>query len=310
MSRILEGIFIKRILSSDQLDNNSCGGATSATFAETTSSAFYAPNHSASTSVHVPTATHRIQRFISFFSSNDSQVLLNLDLCNQDSPWTKHWEATISSATVRLPSRRRLKRSTTATTEPICASSVVAPVVRLSDVQKQGQLMHQEVAMGEQLKNDRHKWTACWAVLHSSKLYLCSQLSSYTSDETHEKLLNIPSDSRTIDLKSAIVDIAYEYWRPKDSRKSHVFRVITQQQTEHHFQAYCEDDMLKWIEIIRVASSCLISSQSDHGTVSSGVTSNSLVSSNSENKWLMTNLESADPNGDVFWPHYFLFTDL
>uniref|UniRef100_A0A0R3RP77 Uncharacterized protein n=1 Tax=Elaeophora elaphi TaxID=1147741 RepID=A0A0R3RP77_9BILA len=55
---------------------------------------------------------------------------------------TKHWEATISPTSARLPSRRRLKRSTTATTAPISASSLVAPIP-LCDVQKQGQLMHQ-----------------------------------------------------------------------------------------------------------------------------------------------------------------------
>ncbi|VDN84757.1 unnamed protein product [Brugia pahangi] len=185
---------------------------------------------------------------------------------------SKHCEKTISpTTTVRFPSRRRLKRSTTATTAPISTSLLATPI-RLGDVQKQGQLMHQEVAMGESLKNDRHKWTMYWAVLHGTKLYLCCQLSSHINDETHEKLLNIPSDAREIDLKSAIIDIAYEYCRLKDNKKAHIFRVITQQQTEHHFQAYCEDDMLKWIEIIRFASANLISSQSDHGTISAAST--------------------------------------
>ncbi|VDM13609.1 unnamed protein product, partial [Wuchereria bancrofti] len=213
-----------RVLSSEELHDNSCGGLSSSSILAKTSSTFYAPNHSASTSVHIPATTHRIQRFISFFSSGDTQA--------------KHCETTISpTATVRFPSRRRLKRSTTATTAPISASILATPI-RLGDVQKQGQLMHQEVAMGESLKNDRHKWTMYWAVLHGTKLYLCCQLSSHINDETHEKLLNIPSDAREIDLKSAIIDIAYEYCRLKDNKKAHIFRVITQQQTEHHFQAY------------------------------------------------------------------------
>lgn len=43
--------------------------------------------------------------------------------------------------------------------------------------------------------------------------------------------------------------------------------------------------MLKWIEIIRIASSSLVSSQSDHGTISAGVTSNVEVSSDVPNSW-------------------------
>ncbi|VDM98026.1 unnamed protein product, partial [Onchocerca ochengi] len=103
---------------------------------------------------------------------------------------TKHWEAAIPSSSannVRFPSRHRLKRSTTATTTPISASTLSAPI-RVDDVQKQGQLMHQEMALGEPLKNDRHKWSVYWAVLYGTKLYLCSQLSSHISDETHEKV--------------------------------------------------------------------------------------------------------------------------
>uniref|UniRef100_A0A1I7VZM4 PH domain-containing protein n=1 Tax=Loa loa TaxID=7209 RepID=A0A1I7VZM4_LOALO len=282
----------KRLSSSEELHGNSCGDTSSPIFAQTTSSTFYSPNHSASTSVHVPATTHRIQRFISFFSSGDTQ--------------TKHWETTSSPTTVRFPSRRRLKRSTTATTTPISASLLATPIP-LGDVQKQGQLMHQEMAMGEPVKNDRHKWTTYWVVLHGTKLYLCCQLSSHINDETHEKLLNIPSDARQIDLKSAIVDIAYEYCRSKDNKKAHVFRVITQQQTEHHFQTYCEDDMLKWIEIIRFASSNLISSQSDHGTVSTGVTSNIDLSSNVPNNWSTVTKFQSD-NNSVSHAFFFLIS--
>ncbi|VBB34056.1 unnamed protein product, partial [Acanthocheilonema viteae] len=215
---------------------------------------------------------------------------------------TKHWEVTISPSSVRFSSRRRLKRSTTAISSGsgsgdgggVGGGTLSIP---LGDVQKQGQLMHQEVAMGVPLKNDRHKWITCWAVLYGTKLYLCCQLGSYKSDETHKKLLNIPSDAREIDLKSAIIDIAYEYWRPKDNKKAHVFRVITQQHTEHHFQAYCEDDMLKWIEIIRIASSTLINSHSDHGTISAGVTSNVEISCNVPNSCsIATKLKSDNPN--------------
>ncbi|VDK89178.1 unnamed protein product [Litomosoides sigmodontis] len=280
---------IRRVLSSGQLQRGSCGGSTSPILAETTSSAFYAPNSSASASVHVPATTHRIQRFISFFSSNDTQ--------------TKHWDGTFSPTSARLSSRRRLKRSTTATTAPISsgASSLVAPIP-LGDVQKQGELMHQEVAMGGPLKSDRSKWVTYWAVLYGTKLYLCCQLSSHTNDGTHAKLLDIPSDAREIDLKSAIVDIAYEYWRPKDNKKAHVFRVITQQQTEHHFQTYCEDDMLKWIEIIRFASATLISSQSDHGILSAGTdtTRSTAISSNLPNSWSIgAKLELNDSCGGI-----------
>uniref|UniRef100_A0A0R3RUA6 Uncharacterized protein n=1 Tax=Elaeophora elaphi TaxID=1147741 RepID=A0A0R3RUA6_9BILA len=88
-------------------------------------------------------------------------------------------------------------------------------------------------------------------------------------------LLNIPSDAREIDLKSAIVDIAYEYWRPKDNKKTHKWCN----------QLSFEDDMLKWIEIIRIASSTLINSQSDHGTISAGLAKNAKISSNILSNW-------------------------
>lgn len=54
--------------------------------------------------------------------------------------------------------------------------------------------------------------------------------------------------------------------------------------------------MLKWIQIIRIASSTLINSQSDHGIVSVGVTSNIEISSNLSNSWaIATKIEPDDP---------------
>ncbi|KHN77390.1 GTPase-activating protein pac-1, partial [Toxocara canis] len=188
--------------------------------------------------VQHPPTTHRIQRFITFFSSNDHQ--------------NKHSSSSLAAASSRTSTKQHLKRSTTTLN-----SSHVAPVfvpVNAKDVRKQGQLVHQETALGESSKYDRRRWEQCWAVLHAYNLYLCRQLSSYVSDETQEKVLNIPADSRTIDVRSAIVDIAYELLQRKDEQRAHVFRVVTQRRTEHLLQAESESEMLKWIDNIRSAS--------------------------------------------------------
>lgn len=51
------------------------------------------------------------------------------------------------------------------------------------------------------------------------------------------QILNIPGDSKTIDLRSAIIDIAYELLHCKDDQRAHVLRVVTQKRTEHLLQA-------------------------------------------------------------------------
>ncbi|VDM51243.1 unnamed protein product [Toxocara canis] len=91
----------------------------------------------------------------------------------------------MAAASSRTSTKQHLKRSTTTLN-----SSHVAPVfvpVNAKDVRKQGQLVHQETALGESSKYDRRRWEQCWAVLHAYNLYLCRQLSSYVSDETQEK---------------------------------------------------------------------------------------------------------------------------
>ncbi|VDN08155.1 unnamed protein product [Thelazia callipaeda] len=273
---------IKGVASSEQSPSSD----TSLIRTETTSSTFYAQTNNASTSVHVPSTTHRIQRFINFFSSNDQ---------------AKQRESAISSPIERFQSRHHQKGCAAGSVDRISKSSSSASVIPVRNVCKQGQLMHQasttlltEVAMGELLKNDRHKWKTYWAVLHGSNLYLCQQLNSYINDKTNEKLLNIPTDAIEIDLKLAIVDIAYEYWRRKNSSKSYVFRVITQQQTEHHFQVYCENDMLNWIETIRLTSCSPIRSRSDQATTTTADLVSNTKSSNSNASVKSTKSKSAD----------------
>uniref|UniRef100_A0A9J2PF97 PH domain-containing protein n=1 Tax=Ascaris lumbricoides TaxID=6252 RepID=A0A9J2PF97_ASCLU len=188
--------------------------------------------------VHHQPTTHRIQRFITFFSSNDHQ--------------NKHSNSSLATTSSRSNAKQHLKRSTT-TLNSSHVSSLFVPV-KAKDVRKQGQLIHQETALGESSKYDRRRWEQCWAVLHTYNLYLCRQLSSYVSDETQEKILNIPADSRTIDVRSAIVDIAYELLQRKDEQRAHVLRVVTQRRTEHLLQTESESEMLKWIDNIRSAS--------------------------------------------------------
>ncbi|VDD94961.1 unnamed protein product [Enterobius vermicularis] len=286
--------------------------------------------------------THRIQRFITFFSSSDNQG---------------KQAGNISGVPGSSAGKRYIKKASTATVAGSNVTSAFIPIYA-KEVRKQGQLYHQETALGESLKNAQKRWEQCWAVLQAYNLYLCRQLSSYVSDETQEKsgkifrfsnfsffavlvsvvvdgehsaewkgegdcmilcfvgleenkncmlrmavggntgcrnsILNIPGDSKTIDLRSAIIDIAYELLHCKDDQRAHVLRVVTQKRTEHLLQAarllvspkfiqrikrnigFSEEEMLNWIGNMQQASTSEISKKNECGLtsrkISDGVT--------------------------------------
>uniref|UniRef100_A0A158R5H5 PH domain-containing protein n=1 Tax=Syphacia muris TaxID=451379 RepID=A0A158R5H5_9BILA len=217
----------RRALSSFPL--YSAAASSTSQSGELSSSSHSHKNNSNATNIR---STHRIQRFITFFSSGDGQ--------NKQG----------SSASGSF-GKKSVKKISTASVSGVASAFIP---IYAKDVQKQGQLYHQETAFGESLKNAQKHWEQCWAVLQAYNLYLCRQLSSYVSDETQEQILNIPGDSKTIDLRSAIIDIAYELLHRKDDERAHVLRVVTQKRTEHLLQASSEEEMLNWITNMQQAS--------------------------------------------------------
>uniref|UniRef100_A0A914VPI2 Uncharacterized protein n=1 Tax=Plectus sambesii TaxID=2011161 RepID=A0A914VPI2_9BILA len=164
-----------------------------------------------------PPAAHRIQKFITFFSTHEAQV----SSAHSNSPRSTP-PATIAYcpqpskapgplAIVNVQGRgggggnksSQLKKHKSdgvqrARPQPI--------PVRAADVLKQGQLVHRQVPFANTTAlplpaanasantavaaaDARQRlWDQCWAVLHESTLYLCRQLSSYTSEHTGDKV--------------------------------------------------------------------------------------------------------------------------
>ncbi|KJH49826.1 PH domain protein [Dictyocaulus viviparus] len=158
---------------------------------------------------HCQPSAHRIQKFLAFFSHQNSPVKL------------------------------RSKRSRTSL--PTSRNPFPTTVLRANKLIRQGWLRHQELELGKCGK--RRLWEECWAVLSDQSLYLCPQEPKTTvMDSTGENLINIPSCAR-VDVHSSIIDIAYE-WLAMSSTK-HVIRLVTQTRTEHLFEldsAASEDD--------------------------------------------------------------------
>ncbi|TKR77122.1 hypothetical protein L596_018150 [Steinernema carpocapsae] len=183
----------------------------------------------------------KINKFIAFFSSHEP---------------TQHKSLDLSTASER---REVLKRAATTGTASTSSTGQEAPIqpVKQRDVQYQGQVFHKEVCLGESSKRTAaRRWDQCFAVLHRHRLYLCKQLSSSqaSDDDPLNKVLNIPGDAKVLEVKAAIVDIAYEVLQSE--QRHNVVRIMTQQQqhVEHFLQTESETDMLTWIEKIRSAT--------------------------------------------------------
>ncbi|KAK0416311.1 hypothetical protein QR680_012409 [Steinernema hermaphroditum] len=209
----------------------------------------------------------KINKFIAFFSSHEPSQHKSLDL---------------STASERREVLKRAATTGTSTTSATGSSSqgqqkLIRPV-RQRDVQHQGQVFHKEVCLGESSKRTAaRRWDQCFAVLHCHRLYLCKQLSSTqaTDDDPLNKILNIPADAKVLDVKAAIVDIAYELLQSE--QRHNVVRILTQQQqhVEHFLQTESEASMLTWIEKIRspadsvdTVEECSEDSQHPHPVVS------------------------------------------
>lgn len=184
--------------------------------------------------------------------------------------------------------RRKRSRTTVVTSRmplpPSLSPSQSTLSIRCHDTLKQGALLHQELALGVSLDTKRltrlSQWNQCWAVLSHNRLFLCSQLSSYQSDLTGERMLSIPSEARVLNLEGALADIAYEYSRVKEEHRF-IVRVVTHQRSEHLLQCAKEGEMLEWVNRIQEASatSSNHSIQSDLRSSSSSVLSPSSSSS-------------------------------
>ncbi|CAJ0941728.1 unnamed protein product, partial [Mesorhabditis belari] len=185
-----------------------------------------------------PPATQRITRFIQLFSHHDNQ---------------KSSEEKQSQTKRHAP----LKRSRT-TGPPANRVPLSPPIpVQASAVYRQGLLQHQEHPIGVASRRVRpSQWEQRWAVLAGKTLHLCKQLSSYISDKTKEKIYSVPADSVSIEVSSAIIDIAYDALK-RDGQK-HVVRVVTLQHREHLLQTQNEEDMLSWIAALQKAATLYV----------------------------------------------------
>ncbi|KAJ1345784.1 hypothetical protein KIN20_038373 [Parelaphostrongylus tenuis] len=88
---------------------------------------------------HNQSHSHRIQKFIAFFTHQNS------------------------------PAKPRAKRSLTSL--PLCRDPLPSTVLRASKLVRQGWLRHQELALGKSGK--QRLWQECWAMLYEQSLYLC-----------------------------------------------------------------------------------------------------------------------------------------
>ncbi|KAK6745704.1 hypothetical protein RB195_012054 [Necator americanus] len=168
---------------------------------------------------------HRMQKFISLFSHQNSPVKL------------------------------RAKRSRTSL--PTSRTPLPDTVLRASKLVRQGWVRHQELALGKTGK--RRHWEECYAVLFDQSLYLCpNEPRSTTAENTGEKLIHLPPCAR-VDVHSSIIDIAYEWLAM--SRTKHVIRLVTQTRTEHLFELDSEADMLSWIATLQSCAEGTMSPQ-------------------------------------------------
>lgn len=233
-----------------------------------------------STGVDEQSKTQRLHRIFALFSHNNEN--------RKTSPSRDKKE--------EKKERRKRSRTTVVTSRvPLVSRNSLSPLsIRCDDTVKQGALLHQELALGVSLDSARltrlSQWNQCWAVLTHSRLYLCSQLSSYQSDKTGERMLSIPVEARVLNLEGALADIAYEYSRVKEEQRF-IVRVVTHERSEHLLQCAKECEMLEWINRIQEASAthsnnCI---HSDLRSSSSSVLSPS-SSSSKEGEGRSTNL--------------------
>ncbi|XP_077868385.1 rho GTPase-activating protein 23-like, partial [Saccoglossus kowalevskii] len=106
---------------------------------------------------------------------------------------------------------------------------------RLYDIAREGQLYCKVEAKDGKRASDR-SWKPVYGVLKAHVLYLSKEKKdSPTSMEEHP-----------ISIKSAIVDIAYDY-----TKKKNVFRLCTYSGSEYLLQAPDTKAMLDWISVIQ-----------------------------------------------------------
>jgi hypothetical protein len=108
----------------------------------------------------------------------------------------------------------------------------------LLETVKEGVLNCKIVAKDGKRHTDR-SWRPAWAVLKKSgALFLCK--------EKKDNIM-IPSvDAYPINLKNAIIDIAYDY-----TKRKNVFKINTFSNSEYLFQTIDHESMIEWIRIMQ-----------------------------------------------------------
>ncbi|XP_071958724.1 rho GTPase-activating protein 23-like isoform X2 [Antedon mediterranea] len=141
----------------------------------------------------------------------------------------------------RTPSIRKLKEffgeGTPRVTEA-ASSRVGMTNDQFADVIKEGPLQIKVEAKDGRRATDR-SWKLVWGMLKGHALYLLK--------ERREIILNpVSLEERPISIKSAIVDIAYDY-----TKKKNVFRLCTYNDSEYLIQVADTSTMLAWISAIQ-----------------------------------------------------------
>ncbi|VDM61347.1 unnamed protein product [Angiostrongylus costaricensis] len=195
--------------------------------------------------VHNHSHSHRIQKFIAFFTHQFIDVLEDI-----------HGGARASEFNQLHCIKRRPDRSPELWA---CQPWLVAVQKVLqnssSPLLLAGRNEFQELALGKSGK--RRSWEECWAMLYEQSLYLCAhepiaKVAETTGEKSHIstpfQLIHLPPCAR-VDVNSSIIDIAYEWLAM--SRTKHVIRLVTQTRTEHLFELDSEAEMLSWIATLQ-----------------------------------------------------------
>uniref|UniRef100_A0A8R1IFG5 PH domain-containing protein n=1 Tax=Caenorhabditis japonica TaxID=281687 RepID=A0A8R1IFG5_CAEJA len=139
----------------------------------------------------------------------------------------------------------RMKRSRTSV--PASRFSLPGTILQRDAVDRQTWVKHQELALGKSGK--RNHWEDRWAMLSRRSLYLCIESPAYKS----EKTLELGAHTR-VDVRNAIVDIAYDWLSSSFSKQRHVVRIVTQNRSEHLIELNTESEMLSWISVLQSSS--------------------------------------------------------
>ncbi|XP_053553704.1 rho GTPase-activating protein 23 isoform X2 [Bombina bombina] len=110
-----------------------------------------------------------------------------------------------------------------------------------SDVRREGWLLYKQIltSKGKKVGTGLRQWKRVFSVLRSRLLYLHKERPELHGPGPGE-------EEQPISILGSLVDISYS-----ETKKKHVFRLMTPDFCEYLFQAEDRDDMLGWVKVIR-----------------------------------------------------------